>query len=140
MPFQTTSDLQPQSILSNSLYPQIQIIIIIEMRVEALLALLPLVAAAPHKRAPLHIPRDVELIEGKYIVKMKEPSKDGVSAQMIDQAVASIASKADFVYDNIGGFASSLTEEEIEKLRNDPNVSSKAAPGSQRKSIRLTIT
>lgn len=98
------------------------------MRVEALLALLPLVAAAPHKRAPLLIPRDVELIEGKYIVKMKEPEKDSVSMQMISQAVASIASKAEHVYETIGGFSSSLTEEEVEKLRNDPNVSLK--PGA----------
>lgn len=93
------------------------------MRVEALLALLPLVAAAPHKRAPLHIPRDVDLIEGKFIVKFKEPKEGSVSIQSLGEAVTSITSHADYLYDNIGGFASSLTEEEIETLRNDPNVS-----------------
>lgn len=93
------------------------------MRAEALLALLPLVAAAPHKRAPLHIPRDVELIEGKYIVKMKAPEEGSVSAQMVDESVKEIVDHADFTYDTIGGFASSLTEEEIETLRSDPNVS-----------------
>lgn len=94
------------------------------MRAETLLALLPLVAAAPHtKRAPLHVPRDVELIEGKFIVKFKDPKEGEFSAQKLDDAVIDIASRADYTYDNINGFAASLTEEEIDTLRSDPNVS-----------------
>ncbi|KAK0389180.1 hypothetical protein NLU13_2755 [Sarocladium strictum] len=93
------------------------------MRAETLLALLPLVAAAPHtKRAPLHVPRDVELIEGKFIVKFKDPKEGEFSAQKLDDAVIDIASRADYTYDNINGFAASLTEEEIDTLRSDPNV------------------
>lgn len=69
------------------------------MRVSALLSILPLVAAAPAKReevAPLHVPRDVEVIPGKYIVKLKE----GVVS--ISSTISSIEAKPDFEYE--GGF------------------------------------
>jgi hypothetical protein len=69
------------------------------------------------------VPRDVELIEGKFIVKFKEPKEGEFSAQNFDKSLTDIVDHADFLYDNVNGFASSLTEEEIETLRSDPNVS-----------------
>ncbi|RYO81778.1 hypothetical protein DL766_004639 [Monosporascus sp. MC13-8B] len=95
------------------------------MRSATLLALLPLAMAAPGgvKRdspAPLVKPRGVELVEGKYIVKMKNT----VSAASVDSAVASVAADADYVYKSgkFQGFASSLTDAEVEALQKDPNV------------------
>ncbi|RYP62611.1 hypothetical protein DL771_009654 [Monosporascus sp. 5C6A] len=95
------------------------------MRSATLLALLPLAMAAPGgvKRdspAPLVKPRGAEIVEGKYIVKMK----DTVSTASVDSAVASVAADADYVYKNgkFQGFASSLTDAEVEALQNDPNV------------------
>lgn len=86
------------------------------MRSAALLSLLPLALAAPATRAPLYTRE--EAIEGKYIVKVK----NGASAS-INSAIASIASNADHVYKNLGGFSASLTSEEVETLRNNPDVS-----------------
>jgi hypothetical protein len=91
------------------------------MRASVLLAILPLALAAPQKRAPLVIPRDAELIQGKYIVKLKDVSSD-FTAQA-DTVISSIAADADLVYENFGGFAATLTEEEIEALRSNPAVS-----------------
>ncbi|RYP12496.1 hypothetical protein DL765_007295 [Monosporascus sp. GIB2] len=95
------------------------------MRSATLLALLPLAMAAPggvkrDSRAPLVKPRGAELVEGKYIVKMK----DTISAASVDSAIASVAADADYVYKNgkFRGFASSLTDAEVEALQNDPNV------------------
>ncbi|RYP33240.1 hypothetical protein DL767_004852 [Monosporascus sp. MG133] len=95
------------------------------MRSATLLALLPLAMAAPGgvKRdspAPLVKPRGAELVEGKYIVKMKNT----VSTASVDSAIASVAADADYVYKNgkFQGFASSLTDAEVEALQNDPNV------------------
>jgi hypothetical protein len=84
----------------------------------ALLGALPLAAATPFamKRAPVHTPRDA--VEGKYIVKMKASN----SLASIDSAVASIAADATNVFGALGGFAATLTPEEIETLRDDPNV------------------
>ena len=96
------------------------------MRSAAIFSLLPLAIAAPARRAepaPLVKPRGAELIEGKFIVKFKEPKEGSVSAQALGDDIKKITSHADYMYDSIGGFASSLTEEEIETLRNDPNVS-----------------
>ncbi|KFA74139.1 hypothetical protein S40288_08182 [Stachybotrys chartarum IBT 40288] len=90
------------------------------MRASVLLAVLPLALAAPQKRAPLIVPRDVDLIEGHYIVKLKA-SSDEFSAQA-DTVISSIAADADLVYENFGGFAASMTEEEVEALRSNPNV------------------
>ena len=89
------------------------------MRSAALFAVLPLALAAPHKRAPLHIPRDVDLIEGKYIVKVKSSSEVGIQS-----AIQSIAAEAETVFETFGGFAASLTSEELDTLRSNPDVSS----------------
>lgn len=62
------------------------------MRFSHLLAVVPLALAAPSfKRAPLITSRDAEVVEGKFIVKMK-PSA-GVSAA--SSAIQSIAADAD---------------------------------------------
>jgi subtilisin family serine protease len=90
------------------------------MRASVLLAILPLALAAPQKRAPLVIPRDAELIQGKYIVKLKESSGDFTT--QADNVISSIAADADLVYENFGGFAATLTKEEIEALRSNPAV------------------
>jgi uncharacterized protein with ACT and thioredoxin-like domain len=83
-----------------------------------ILTALPLVAATPVKRAPL-LTRDAsEVIEGKYIVVMNGGSQ--VSA--VNNAISSIAADADYVYNNLGGFAASLTDAEVDSLRNDPSV------------------
>lgn len=95
------------------------------MRASTLLALLPLAMAAPStvKRsspAPLIAPRGASVIDGKYIVKFK---KDVVTASTVNDAITSIKADADYTYSNrFNGFAASLTDEELEKLRNDPKV------------------
>ena len=97
------------------------------MHAATLLALLPMALAAPQahtqaKRespAPLIVPRGVELIEGKYIVKMKD---DTVTAA-VSSAVSKIASVADYTYSRkFNGFAGSLSEKEVKDLQDDPNV------------------
>ena len=91
------------------------------MKFSAVLAILPLALAAPQKRAPLHVPRDANLIEGHYIVKLKAPA-EGEFRAAVDEVVANIAADADLVYENFGGFAASLSEEEVEALRSNPAV------------------
>ncbi|KAF4977321.1 hypothetical protein FZEAL_6144 [Fusarium zealandicum] len=92
------------------------------MRSATLLALLPLVFAAPAKRAepaPVLRPRGVKLVDGKYIVKMKS----GVKIASVSTAVSSIQADADYTYSSsFKGFAASLNDSELEKLQNDPNV------------------
>ena len=94
------------------------------MRSATLLALVPLALAAPSavKRdapAPVLAPRDAKLVPGKYIVKFK---KDSVSTA-VSSAIQSIAASADYTYaKHFNGFAASLTDAEIKKLRDDPNV------------------
>ncbi|KAI1390368.1 subtilisin-like protein [Hypoxylon trugodes] len=94
------------------------------MRITALLfSLLPLALAAPAKRAepaPLVKPRGSQLIEGKYIVKLYEHS--GVTA--LEDAMSTFEGDADHVYNVEGfkGFASSLTTEHLETLKNHPDV------------------
>jgi hypothetical protein len=94
------------------------------MRSATLLALLPLALAAPAKRsstAPLLRPRGADIVEGKYIVRMKADSVSASAA--VDSAVASIAADADYTYSTtFTGFAASLTEEEVSALREDPSV------------------
>lgn len=94
------------------------------MKVSTLLALLPLAMAAPSKRsfpAPVLVPRDAQLVEGKYIIKMKT-NAGGAS---VNSAISSIAADADHTYTHsFHGFAAALTPQELEKLRSDPNVSS----------------
>ncbi|KAK0385996.1 hypothetical protein NLU13_5833 [Sarocladium strictum] len=92
------------------------------MRAATLLALLPVAMAAPQAKraspAPLIVPRGVELIEGKYIVKMK----DDVVSAAVSSAVSKISSDADYTYSRkFNGFASSLSDKELADLRNDPN-------------------
>lgn len=99
------------------------------MRSATLLALLPLAMAAPSalrrdSPAPLVKPRGAEIVQGKYIVKFK---KDVVSTSsvesLIESTIATIAADADYVYKSkFAGFASSLTDAEVEALQNDPNV------------------
>ncbi len=86
------------------------------MRSATLLAALPLAATAPAKRAPLIVPESDELIEGSYIVKLK--SGDG-----FDAAISSIASDAEHIYSHLNSFSASLSDEEVDSLRNNPNVS-----------------
>ncbi|KAI1344276.1 subtilisin-like protease PR1K [Xylariaceae sp. FL0016] len=89
----------------------------------AALAVLPLALAAPQKRstpAPLIKPRGAGVIEGKYIVKMK----DGVQSESVQASIASVSSSHDYQYSSskFTGFAGSLTDEELESLQNDANV------------------
>jgi hypothetical protein len=94
------------------------------MRTAVVLASLPLALAIPAKGAqpaPLLKPRGVQLIDGKYIVKLKHTAIDGA----LSSAMSTLSSDADYVY-NTGkfkGFASGLTAGELDALRNDDNVS-----------------
>ncbi|KAI1119486.1 proteinase T-like protein [Nemania sp. NC0429] len=95
------------------------------MRFSVLLALMPMVLAAPSKRswpAPLHIPRSTgeNLIHGKYIVKLY----DHVATDDLHRTMTITAAEADHVYDVPGfkGFASALTSDEVENLQNHPDV------------------
>lgn len=96
------------------------------MRAATLLALVPMAMAAPSvvKRdspAALIVPRDVELVADKFIVRFK---KDSVTAS-VSSAISSIAADADYTYSRaFNGFAATLTPEELEALRNDPSVDS----------------
>ncbi|UNI24386.1 hypothetical protein JDV02_010136 [Purpureocillium takamizusanense] len=91
------------------------------MRAVALLALFPFSFASPTKRsspAPVLIPQNAKVIDGKYIVKMRSGENNAVSA-----AVESITAHADYIYSHsFHGFAASLTKEEVEKLKNNPHV------------------
>ncbi|KAG4218934.1 hypothetical protein PC116_g32586, partial [Phytophthora cactorum] len=93
------------------------------MRTTTALAFLPLALAAPSKRAspaPVIKPRGAQLVDGKYIVKMKADAKP----ESIQTSIQSVASDADFVYNSnkFKGFASSLSEEELEALKNNADV------------------
>lgn len=91
------------------------------MRTTALLSASALATAAA-ARAPLKTPEGADIIEGKYVVMMKN-SPQISSTGSIQSAVDSVAAGADHVYKKLGGFAASLTEDEVEALRDDPNVS-----------------
>lgn len=101
--------------------------IFIKMRSATLLALLPFALAAPSSSvsrraepAPVIRPRGVKLVDGKYIVKMKS----GVQAASVDNTVSTLQANADYTYTkSFRGFAGSLKDDEIEKLKHDPNVS-----------------
>ncbi|KAI1828383.1 subtilisin-like protease PR1K [Xylaria intraflava] len=92
------------------------------MRSAAVLATIPLALAAPSAKraspAPLLTPRNAEVIQGKYIVKLKTGS-DSLEAH-----TNLISSKTDHTYSagTFSGFAASLTAEEIETLQNMPDV------------------
>lgn len=89
------------------------------MRSSLLLAALPLAAASPLNRAPLTTRDDADAIEGKYIVIMK---KDAAISD-VTNAISGIEGQTDYVYNNLGGFAASLSTAEVETLRNNPSVS-----------------
>ncbi|TRX94902.1 hypothetical protein FHL15_004363 [Xylaria flabelliformis] len=93
------------------------------MRSAVIFATLPLALAAPSKRsspAPLLKPRNSDVIEGKYIVKMK--SSSGV--QILEAHKNMVASKVDYTYNSnqFTGFAASMTAEEVEALQDMPDV------------------
>jgi hypothetical protein len=88
------------------------------MRSSLLLAALPLAAASPLNRAPLMTRDDADVIEGKYIVVMKK----GAEISDVNNAISNIAGEAEYVFNNLGGFAASLTDEEVDSLRNNPSV------------------
>ena len=93
------------------------------MRASTLLTLLPFAMAAPADRAspaPIDVPRGVRLVEGRYIIKMK----DGSNIQSVTSAISSIKAQARHTYNSsFYGFAASLTPNEVEKLRQHPSVS-----------------
>ncbi|KAJ9143501.1 Subtilisin-like protein [Pleurostoma richardsiae] len=95
------------------------------MHVTALLALVPLVLAAPTaqpvERAPVIQPRGLQTIPNKYIVKMKE----GVSVSSLDSALGKLgASNATHIYKAgaFKGFASKLDAATLEALQLHPDV------------------
>ncbi|UNI19515.1 hypothetical protein JDV02_005697 [Purpureocillium takamizusanense] len=92
------------------------------MRASTLLALLPLACAAPSKRAtpaPVLVPRNAQVIDGKYIVKFKGDAKSNA----VSSAVSDITADADYTYSHsFHGFAASLSKSEVEKLQNNPDV------------------
>lgn len=100
------------------------------MKLSALVAVLPAVLAAPATKraepAPILTPRDVnQLIDGKYIVKFK----DTVSIAAVDETVSALSQKADYVYgDALRGFAGSLNSDDLDSLRDHPDVSRLAQP------------
>lgn len=80
-----------------------------------LLALLPAAFAAPLLKS-----RDATLIAGKYIVKFK----GDMHTSAIDEVKASLASAPDFDYAFTGfnGFAGTLSDEELAKLKASDSV------------------
>ncbi|CAJ2500854.1 Uu.00g037070.m01.CDS01 [Anthostomella pinea] len=93
------------------------------MRVTTILSLVPLALAAPAKRpspAPLHVPQDTTLVEGKYIVKLYE----NAAIQALDDTMSTITADADHVYNVPGfkGFAGALSSETVAALQDHPDV------------------
>ncbi|KAI1153044.1 subtilisin-like protease PR1K [Nemania diffusa] len=93
------------------------------MRSASILASLPLALAAPSKRgvpAPLMKPRHGDIIEGKYIVKMKSSS----TIQILETHKNMVASNVDYTYNSakFSGFAGTMTAEEVEALQDMPDV------------------
>ncbi|TQV98798.1 hypothetical protein V2A60_007502 [Cordyceps javanica] len=88
------------------------------MRLSIIAAVIPLAIAAPVvEPAPLLEARGSQAIPGKYIVKLKDSATIGIM-----EAQAKVSS-TDHVYKNvIKGFSASLTKQELERLRNDPDV------------------
>ena len=106
------------------------------MRASAAFALLPLGAlATPVKRAspaPIIHARNGNGVEGQYIVRMKAggglkgASADGEIgiASVVASAVKTVKAGASHTYTgHFNGFAAQLTDSELKKLQNNPNVS-----------------
>ncbi|KAL7895821.1 serine protease precursor [Trichoderma sp. SZMC 28014] len=92
------------------------------MRVSSLLAFLPLAMAVPSRRAspaPVLVPRGAQVLEGKYIVKMKTEAQTSA----VESAISGVSAGASHRYSHsFSGFAAALTPRELETLQNDPNV------------------
>ena len=106
-----------------------------------LLALLPLALAAPapagplDRRAPIISPRGVEIIPGKYIVKLK----DGSNNAALEKAISLLTkATAKYVYSNdkFKGFASDLDDLTLEILRMLPQVCPPTAARTSQMSSR----
>lgn len=112
------------------------------MRVEALLALLPVVLAVPSVKrdepAPLIIPRDAEaLVADHYIVKLKDSSE----ASALDDSLSLLAKDADHVYtEAFRGFAATLDKKTLELLRDQPDVRTSAVVKLSTMLIRGRLT
>lgn len=92
------------------------------MKLQVLLALLPLASALP---APNLAPRDGTPIPGKYIVKLKSNSNKGLSIPaIINNVLAQVKADAQQTYNfgNFAGFAASMNETLANKIRKLPNV------------------
>ncbi len=91
------------------------------MRLSIIAAVLPLALAAPVAEpeiAPLIEARGAQPIAGKYIVKLKDEAKFGIM-----NAKSKIPG-IERVYENVlNGFSATLSNEELERLRRDPDVS-----------------
>lgn len=97
------------------------------MRLNVLLALLPVVLGAPATKrsepAPLLIPRGdaTELVADKYIVKFYDVS----AMSAVDDAVKILSEAPEKVFKNLfRGFSAKLDADTLEALRNHPDVSS----------------
>ncbi|KAJ8113845.1 hypothetical protein ONZ43_g5054 [Nemania bipapillata] len=91
------------------------------MHPATILAVLPLALAVPSKRAspaPLLKPRKGNVIDGKYIVKMKSSS----SVQVLESHKNMVSGKVDYTYksNQFSGFAASMTPEEVQALQGMP--------------------
>lgn len=97
------------------------------MKTAAIFSLLPLALAAPATKraggpAPLLRPRDtgVNLIEGQYIVKMKE----GMTISSVDDALNLFEGDAEHEWKTgaFKGFAAKLDDAALEQIANHPDV------------------
>jgi hypothetical protein len=91
------------------------------MHALALLVLLPVVLAVPTPVAPVIEPRGVQIVPGKYIVKLK----DGVSDTKLNGAISKLGSiNADHVYraGSFKGFASKMDATTLAKIQSLPEV------------------
>lgn len=76
--------------------------------------------------APVIRPRGVNIILGKYIVKLEDNDADsGSSIKSFAHVASLMAAEPDTVYNMTGfrGFVGSLTDDKVESLRHHPAVS-----------------